>query len=193
VSGVEASLGARAGFVSRLAAFFVDAAVLAVAIRSVAWLLRATAQALGRLAPPLNARAALVALVPAIVVAYQLLFWTMGGQTPGKWLLGLRVVVARDRPTPLRVAEDGAGLTLARASLRLLGYVLSAMPLYAGFLAVLGPKRRAWHDRIAGTEVVFVASPRATPVKRAGRASASAPPGSGRERPATATPRARAT
>jgi uncharacterized RDD family membrane protein YckC len=190
---VEASASARAGFVSRLAAFFIDALILTFSIRSAAWLLLATGKALGRFAPPWNPRAILVALVPAIAAIYNILFWTISGQTPGKWLLGLRVVALNERPREATGIRHG--LSLTRATLRLLGYVVSAMPLYAGFLAVLGPERRAWHDRIARTEVVFVPRqrPKAALAERAGRAPAAARPASRRTTSAAATRRARAT
>jgi uncharacterized RDD family membrane protein YckC len=68
------------------------------------------------------------------------------GQTPGKWLLGIKVV-------PL----GGGRLRLGRAALRVVGYLVSAVPCYLGFLWILGHQRRGWHDRIADTEVVYVA------------------------------------
>jgi uncharacterized RDD family membrane protein YckC len=43
--------------------------------------------------------------------------------------------------------------------------VVSALPCYLGFLWILGPQRRGWHDRLAGTEVVYVARKR-QPVQR---------------------------
>jgi uncharacterized RDD family membrane protein YckC len=37
----------------------------------------------------------------------------------------------------------------------LAGYLLSALPFYLGFLWILGPERRGFHDRLAGTEVIY--------------------------------------
>jgi uncharacterized RDD family membrane protein YckC len=63
------------------------------------------------------------------------------------------------------VAAGGAPIGFRRSVVRLVGYVLSALPCYLGFLWILGPQRRAWHDRLAGTEVVYLAA-RRRPVAR---------------------------
>jgi uncharacterized RDD family membrane protein YckC len=144
VTGLHPSHGSRAGFVSRFAAFFVDAVILSVMVRSLDWLLGASARVLGRFAPPIDLQMLLLALVPLLVVVYHLAFWTVAGRTPGKWLMGLQIV-----------PSGGGQLTLKRAALRQLGYLLSALPCYLGFLWILGPQRRAWHDRLARTEVTY--------------------------------------
>jgi uncharacterized RDD family membrane protein YckC len=135
----------RAGAVTRFAAFFVDAIIIAVTLRSASWLLRATARVLGHFAPPVNLNAVLVALVPLLVAVYNLAFWTMLGQTPGKWLMGVKIVPV-----------EGGRLPFRRALLRLFGYLLSALPVYLGYLWILGPRRRGWHDILANTEVTYV-------------------------------------
>jgi uncharacterized RDD family membrane protein YckC len=139
----------RAGGVSRLAAFVVDAAILALIVQTTAWLLGATARMLGRFAPPVDLRTMLLAVAPLIVALYQVAFWVARGQTPGKWLLGIRIV-------PI----EGGRLTIGRALLRFFGYLISALPCYLGFVWMLGPQRRAWHDRLARTEVTYVRRPR---------------------------------
>src|SRR6185436_10510230 len=130
----------------RLGAFFVDALILSVSVRSVAWLLRGAARVLGRFAPPVDLSAILLALGPLIVAVYLVAFWATIGQTPGKWLLGIRVV-------PIGGVRR---ISVRRALLRLVGYVVSALPCYLGFLWILGPQRRGWHDRLAGTAVTYV-------------------------------------
>lgn len=78
-------------------------------------------------------------------VAVIIACWARLGATPGKFLLGLKVVDAR----------SGGPLTWRQAALRAGGYVLSALPLYAGFLWALADREgRALHDRLAGTRVV---------------------------------------
>jgi uncharacterized RDD family membrane protein YckC len=138
-------VGERAGAVTRLAAFLVDAVVLAITLRTTGWLLRAIPHLIGRFAPPVNLHGILLALVPLIAAGYVVGFWTVIGQTPGKWLLGVRVVPA-----------SGGDMTFRRSLVRLVGYLLSALPLYLGFLWMLGPARRGWHDLMAGTEVRYV-------------------------------------
>lgn len=137
-----------AGFVSRLAAFAVDLIVLAVATGATVWFVEAL-QALFYPFSNLDVRGlvlkALAPLMPFLYVAYFASAWTLTGRTPGKRLLGLRVVAA-----------DGGRVRLGRAVGRCAGYLLSAIPLYAGFLWVLvDPERRGWHDRLAGTRVVY--------------------------------------
>jgi len=81
-----------------------------------------------------------------VVVTYFILFWTLVGATPGMRLMRMRVVDARGEP-------PGPG----RAALRVVGAVLAALPLFAGYLLVLvDDRRRGLHDMIAGTIVVYV-------------------------------------
>jgi uncharacterized RDD family membrane protein YckC len=77
---------------------------------------------------------------------YPVFFWVLAGQTPGKRLMGLRVV-----------RTDGQPFTVARAVIRALGYWLSAFPLFLGFLWILQDDRRqGWHDYLADTYVIYV-------------------------------------
>jgi uncharacterized RDD family membrane protein YckC len=135
----------RAGAVTRLAAFLIDAVVVAIALRTTGWLLRAVPHLIGRFAPPVNLNEVFLALIPLLVGAYVVGFWTVLEQTPGKWLMGIKVV-----PT------SGGHMTFRRSLARLFGYLLSALPFYLGFLWMLGPARRGWHDILAGTEVTYV-------------------------------------
>lgn len=83
-------------------------------------------------------------VLAALPAAYHILFWTLAGQTPGKAIMGIRVVTL-----------DGSPLTLSRSGLRLLGYVPSSF-LLIGFLMVLvHPRRQAFHDKLARTVVVY--------------------------------------
>ena len=87
---------------------------------------------------------------PLLVFALLSLAWLVGFEassrqaTPGKRALGLRVV-----------DEAGQGIGLVRAVQRHLAGALSWLTLNIGhLLAALPPRRRALHDRIAGTQVV---------------------------------------
>jgi uncharacterized RDD family membrane protein YckC len=72
-------------------------------------------------------------------------FWRYCGATPGKLAVGLKIVDARTGGAP------GTG----RLVLRFVAYLVSALPLYLGFLwAVVDRRKQAWHDKIAGTLVV---------------------------------------
>lgn len=77
---------------------------------------------------------------------YFIFFWVIAGFTPGQALLGLRVV-----------RSDGRPVNLGRAVLRLIGYLVAALPLFLGFVWVLFDNRRqGWHDKIARTYVIYM-------------------------------------
>lgn len=81
-------------------------------------------------------------LLPAVAV---ILFWICCGATPGKMLIGARIVdaVTGKKAKPLQYIA------------RYYAYFVSAFPLCAGFCTVMSdPKRQGWHDKLAGTIVV---------------------------------------
>jgi uncharacterized RDD family membrane protein YckC len=140
--------GERAGFVTRLAALIADAIILWGALRGTVSLLLLADHALRRFAPPFSLGKLLLVCAPVVASLYHIICWSFRGQTPGKWLLGLRVV-----------ALGGGKVGLGRAAIRFCGYLLSALPFYLGFLWILGPQRRGFHDRLARTEVVYSQRP----------------------------------
>jgi uncharacterized RDD family membrane protein YckC len=90
-----------------------------------------------------------VFLWSALFLTYFSFFTFWGGQTPGKMLLGLRVVT-----------NDYREPTLQRALARSLCYFLSSAFLGLGFLmAAVDREKRTLHDFIAGTYVVKQTSP----------------------------------
>ncbi|MBN2896688.1 MAG: RDD family protein [Campylobacterales bacterium] len=98
-------------------------------------------------APLSNAPDPLLSLAQMLVsMLIYVAFWRLAQQTPGKKMLHLCVVDAR---------------TLKRASwlqlsLRFIGYIFSALPLFAGFLLPLLRKdRRSLHDLISRTAVIY--------------------------------------
>lgn len=155
----------RAGFVSRLAALVADTLILILALRGTAWFFLVWERALRRFAPPVDLAKLLLVCGPLVVAVYQIAFWCLRGQTPGKWLLGIRVV-----------SLQGDRVRFGQAVVRLAGYLVSALPFYLGFLWVLGRERRGFHDRLARTEVIYVREPVGrTPLSRAtGRRALSA-------------------
>jgi len=75
---------------------------------------------------------------------YFVAFTAVGGQSIGKMALGIKVVGREEESVPI-----------GRATLRTLAYLVSALPLGAGFLpGVIGVERLALHDRLAHTRVV---------------------------------------
>jgi len=81
-----------------------------------------------------------------LVLVYFVFFWTLVGYTPGKALLGLRIV-----------RRDGRPLSLGRSLLRYICYWVSAIPFFLGFIWILGDRRHeGWHDKIADTHVIYI-------------------------------------
>ena len=76
---------------------------------------------------------------------YFLFFWILAGQTVGQFVLGIRVV-----------RLNGRRMTLLSGIRRLLGYMACFLSLGIGFLWVLiDDRRQGWHDKIAGTCVIY--------------------------------------
>jgi uncharacterized RDD family membrane protein YckC len=75
---------------------------------------------------------------------YFTLFHAWSGQTIGKTIMGIRVVT-----------RDNRDISPAVAFLRWSGYILSFVPLAAGFFwSAVDKDHCAWHDRLAHTRVV---------------------------------------
>lgn len=80
-----------------------------------------------------------------MLFSYVAYMWVRFAATPGKLLLGLRVVDA----------QTFEKMTLRQATKRFFSFILSAAPLFSGFLWSNFNKRcQTWHDKIAGTVVV---------------------------------------
>lgn len=80
-----------------------------------------------------------------LMALYFIGFWHWRGATPGKLYWGLRVVDAKTADKP----------ALRQLVLRYLGYYISVLPFYAGYLWALADERnQGWHDKIAGTVVM---------------------------------------
>ncbi len=84
--------------------------------------------------------------IPATLYAIYLLgSWLWKGTTPGLLLLGLRVIDVESRGTPLPWQWWVRGL----------GLLVAALPFGIGLLwAFWDPRGMAWHDHIAGTQVI---------------------------------------
>lgn len=80
-----------------------------------------------------------------LVVGYFTAFWTAVGQTPGMYLMRLRLIDASGSPPGL-----------ARSLLRLAGALVAVSFLFIGYLPVLvDERRRALQDFLAGTVVLY--------------------------------------
>ena len=126
--------GPRAGFFPRLGAYIVDVIIVGI-VYLIVWAIAG------------DVAATVVGLV--VSIAYYIYFeGGPSGQTPGKKLLGIRVI---DFAT-------GAPLGYSKAFIRWLGRILSGICIL-GYLWMLWDKeKQTWHDKIANTVVVPVSS-----------------------------------
>lgn len=149
---VASSLGYRyAGLEVRAVAYILDIVVLIsflmlfIAVAGLQLLFRSD---FGDVDPPESAFYVALGIILsylAFAPLYYILPWAWKGQTVGKMAVHIKVVRR----------EDGGPLGLGRASLRLLGYLASTLPLLAGFLmAPFDRERRALHDHLAGSVVI---------------------------------------
>ncbi len=154
--------GQYAGFVSRAIAFIVDALIVVGIIALVNGVAALTLDLFfgvkvgacppigwgDLLSPVLLCHAAdwlRIVLTIVVTPGYFALFWTLGGQTPGQYALGLRVV-----------RLDGRRMTVWRSLVRWLGYSVSFLALGLGYLWVLWDDRRqGFADKMARTVVVY--------------------------------------
>lgn len=137
----------RAGAVSRTIAMAIDVGLLNAAFLALSGVVTLVAS--------LAFGAGGEASAPAIVIGagawavagslYLIAFWALAGQTPGMRFVRIEL----DSP-------DGRRIGPRRALRRVVGLVLSVVPLGAGLLPVVfSEQRRGWHDRFAGTAVVY--------------------------------------
>jgi uncharacterized RDD family membrane protein YckC len=155
--------GYYAGFVTRYLAFLLDVALVAVVSFLFITVLRVTLNffGFGDLLPEtprvvenaiLSPRGMtllrwLLTIIGSFLGfgVYSILAWVLVGKTVGKAVMGLRVL-----------STDGRRLKVRQAIIRALGYYVSGLALFLGFLWVLvDDRRQTWHDKLAGSFVVY--------------------------------------
>jgi uncharacterized RDD family membrane protein YckC len=136
------------GFGPRLAATLIDSAMVGFLGFMLAFVLGIIAIFINMVNPgQVNGVLELLTVLCLLLfsIFYYVGFWTNNGQTMGKTIVGLKVI-----------RTDGTQLSVGRALLRYLGYIVSASLFSIGFLwAAFDPKRQGWHDKLAGTLVVY--------------------------------------
>lgn len=149
----ESLAGQYAGFVSRSAAFLIDVTLLIIALSLVTTFANATVSLFslesltGRVMTTDGFSAAIAAVASTLFIfTYGVLAWGLNGQTVGDILLGVRVVRA----------NDGGRITFGRAMVRMVGAYIAGIPFLLGFFwALFDRRRQGWHDKLAGTVVVY--------------------------------------
>ena len=144
--------GEPAGFWIRFVAYLIDSIIVTLLMAviwapSVFFTIRAatSAEGPGPLATILPFLSFL--LGTAVALGYILWFWANRGATPGKKMLGLKIV-----------REDGEDpIGWGTAFMRLVGYMVSGFVLYIGFLMIaFNAEKKGLHDMIAKTRVLKV-------------------------------------
>jgi uncharacterized RDD family membrane protein YckC len=141
----RAEHGPFAGVATRALALIVDTGATLVLFMAVAGAVALFSSLVGGLRPEWLVGVLLGSGWLLIFAAYFTLFWSAAGQTPGMRLVQVRVQRA-----------SGDGLSVWRSLLRVVGLVLSIVPLFLGFASVLfSGRRRGFADWLAGTVVVY--------------------------------------
>lgn len=124
----EAS-GPRSGFWRRFGAYLIDVILIGI----VALIFNAAPEAVA------------YALSIILYLAYFTFFEGSSGQTPGKRVMGIRVVDF----------ETGGSIGYARAFSRSIGRYVSGLVVGLGYLWMLWDReKQTWHDKFAGSVVV---------------------------------------
>ena len=155
--------GQYAGFISRAVGVSIDFTIVYLVIVVLAWFSAGALSMVGidvsncpssdvsapftflKMSVCYIAHWALVALVGFGPAIYFILFWTLGGQTIGDYLVGVKIV-----------RTDGGDIGFIRALIRWLGFLLCVLTLGVGFLwVIIDDRREGWHDKLARTCVVY--------------------------------------
>jgi uncharacterized RDD family membrane protein YckC len=132
-----------AGFWIRLLAQVIDMLILLAAQFTIGLIVGLIFIVLGGRAVP-EPFSTLVQVAAAVAgIAYYSICWTRWGATPGKMIVGIKVI-------------DQSGGLVSQAVSRWFGQLLSGFLLGYGFLKIgWSPEKMALHDGMAGTRVVY--------------------------------------
>ena len=148
-----------AGFISRLIAFIIDLVIISITTTIILFGITEIITFFGLnilfnrwISNSVNAetinsviRIFVVILYYVYSIVYFATFYSLVGYSPGKYLVGLRVV-----------RTDGFRLGFWRSVVRGIGYYLSALLLFMGFIWIIFDKnRQGLHDKIANTVVIY--------------------------------------
>jgi uncharacterized RDD family membrane protein YckC len=138
-----------AGLVTRVVAFVLDLLIINGLLLGISIAVGLVIEAFGTFSPDVNLGSAVAAgfVWGLASAAYFVTGWSLTGQTPGMRAMGVKVLTA-----------DGGSLVRPRRGLlRVIGMVLAALPLMAGYLPILvSDRRQGFHDYLARTVVVYV-------------------------------------
>jgi uncharacterized RDD family membrane protein YckC len=148
----------QAGLATRAAAAAIDLGLLFIIYSLLSGVIASLISAVfGR---PLSLASDLVLAGLGIIIGGAIFatFWALAGQTPGMRFLAIRLKHHGSRD-----------ITMGRAVARVFAVLLSLLPAGLGYFAILrDSRRRAWADRLTGTEVVYDSVARSVSRGRAG-------------------------
>jgi uncharacterized RDD family membrane protein YckC len=137
--------GQYAGFVTRAVAMVIDLIIIAAISAVLVVIVRLILDMFSLREPTIEIGALLLAIFQLVFgVLYFTLFWVLVGQTPGKMLMGVRVV-----------RTNGEPVTFGVALRRWIGYYISAILFLGFFWVLLDARRQGWHDKIGNTYVIY--------------------------------------
>lgn len=133
-----------AGFWIRVLATLIDSLLFAViTVPILVWVSTGGLPAAWGVQVPLVVDILIAYVLPPIAVV---LFWVYQSATPGKMMLGMRILDA----------QTGAAPSAGQCIGRYFAYIVSTLPLLLGFIWVaFDDRKQAWHDKLAGTVVVW--------------------------------------
>ena len=171
--------GNYAGSVSRFTAYVIDlfasSAVYTLALAAISYVVQIVT---GKQVSWNRQDIAVVVTYVAWEFFYFGYCWAVSGRTPGMALLGVRVVRA-----------DGATAEPWRGVVRSLAFPLSFLLFGLGFLGILVQReRRALHDLIAGTAVVYAWDARTARLRFLAREAGATAPAEAAAQPGGASP-----
>ncbi len=80
----------------------------------------------------------------SMMAVYVIFFWTRYGSTPGKWVVGCKVV-----------NYNYDKISIAQSIVRIFGYILSCFTFFLGFImAEFTKNKQGLHDKVARTYVI---------------------------------------
>jgi len=130
------------GFWARVAAALIDTVMLLVVTAPLSFLVYGSVMGPGGLAFRGAADLLIQWALPAAII---ILLWSRLQATPGKLVVGARIVDA----------DSGEAPSTAQLLIRYVGYFVSSIPLGLGLLWVgIDRRKQGWHDKMANTVVI---------------------------------------
>jgi len=131
-----------AGFWIRFGATLIDLVVFSIVMLTPLTLIYGQEYWLGDVSPLSFWNLLFGYVLPAVATIW---FWRRYLATPGKMALGLKIVDA----------QTGGKITLGQSVGRYFAFIVSAMPLFLGYIWVgIDKRKQGFHDKLAGTVVV---------------------------------------